>query len=116
MKRVGLTLLLWFVLVPTGQADDTMNEEIDYILNAVATSNCIFIRNGKEHEAEAAKDHLSLKRRRGKRYFSSADEYIENLASSSSWTGKPYYIRCGEEEKLAKDWFKAVLQEYRDAQ
>jgi uncharacterized protein DUF5329 len=116
MQRIGLTLLLWFVLVPTGQADDAMNEEIDYILNAVATSNCIFIRNGKEHGAEAAKDHLSLKRNRGKRYFSSADEFIENLASSSSWTGKPYYIRCGEEEHLAKDWFTAVLQEYRDSQ
>jgi uncharacterized protein DUF5329 len=117
MQRIGLTLLLWFVLVPTGQADDAMNEEIDYILNTVATSNCVFIRNGKEYGGEAAKDHLSLKRNRGKRYFSSADEYIENLASSSSWSGKPYYIRCGEEEQqLAKDWFTAVLQGYRDSQ
>jgi hypothetical protein len=116
MKRAGLVLLLWFVLVPVGHADDVVDTEIDYILNAVATSNCVFIRNGKEHGSEAAKDHLNLKRRRGKKYFSSADEFIENLASSSSWSGMPYHIRCGEEEQqLAKDWFSAVLADYRGA-
>ena len=71
----------------------------------IMTSDCVFIRNGKEHGPAAAKDHLNLKRRRGKRYFSSADEFIENLASSSSWSGKPYHIRCGkEEQQLAKEW------------
>lgn len=116
MKRFGLTSLLWFLLVPIGHADDVMDTEIDYILNAVTNSNCVFIRNGKEHGPEAAIEHLNLKRRRGKRYFSSADEFIENLASSSSWSGKPYHIRCGEEEQqLAKDWFSAVLAEYRRA-
>ena len=116
MKPIGLTLLLWFVLLPIGRAEDVMNTEIDYILNAVAASNCVFIRNGKEHGPEAAKEHLNLKRRRGKRYFSTADEFIENLASSSSWSGKPYYIRCGEEEQQrAEDWFSAVLAAYRSA-
>jgi hypothetical protein len=117
MKRHGLTLLLCFVLVSFGHADDVMNSEIDYILNAVATSDCVFIRNGKEHEPRAAKDHLNLKRRRGKRYFSSADEFIENLASSSSWSGKPYFIRCADEERQpASEWFTEVLAEYRNTQ
>jgi hypothetical protein len=49
-------------------------------------------------------------------YFSSADEFIENLASSSSWSGKPYYIRCGDEEQQpASEWFTEVLAEYRNA-
>ena len=116
MKSIGLTLLLWFVLLPIGRAEDVMDVEIDYVLNAVVTSDCVFIRNGKEHGPAAAKDHLNLKRRRGKRYFSSADEFIENLASSSSWSGKPYHIRCGkEEQQLAKEWFNAVLADYRSA-
>ncbi|MCP5090845.1 MAG: DUF5329 domain-containing protein, partial [Gammaproteobacteria bacterium] len=75
-----------------------MDREIDHLLNTVASSDCVFIRNGKEHGPQAAKEHLSLKRRRGKRFFSSADEFVENLASSSSWSGKPYFIRCGQEE------------------
>jgi len=117
MKRHGLTLLLSLALVSFGHADDVMKSEIDYILNSVASSDCVFIRNGKEHGPDAAKDHLNLKRRRGKRYFSSADEFIENLASSSSWSGKPYYIRCGDEKQQpASEWFTEVLAEYRNAQ
>lgn len=115
--RLGLTLLLSFILAPVGQARDVMDSEIDYILNAVASSDCVFIRNGKEHGPQAAKEHLNLKRRRGKRYFSNAEEFIENLASSSSWSGKPYYIHCPEQElKPAREWFTEVLTEYRSAQ
>ena len=116
MKRQGLTLLLCLVLVSFVYADDVvMNSEIDYLLDTVASSNCVFIRNGKEHKPQAAKDHLSLKRRRGKRYFSSTDDFIENLASSSSWSGQPYYIRCGDEERRpASEWFNSVLEEYRN--
>ena len=114
MKRHGLTLLLGLILVSFGRAEDVMDSEIDYILNTVAASNCVFIRNGKEHGPQAAKDHLSLKRRRGKRYFSSADEFIENLASSSSWSGKAYHVRCGDEgRRPAAEWFNEVLREYR---
>jgi hypothetical protein len=114
MRNFSLSLLLYFVLVPVGHADEVMDTEIDYILNAVAASDCVFIRNGKEHGPESAKDHLNMKRRRGKKYYSNADEFIENLASSSSWSGKPYHIRCGDEEaQLAKDWFDTVLSQYR---
>ena len=116
MRPVTL-LALWLAFMPAAYAEDTMNLEIDYILDTVAASGCIFIRNGSEHDSVSAKDHLSLKRRRGKRYFSSADEFIDRLASSSSWSGKPYHIRCREEEQqLAKEWFTAVLEDYRGKQ
>ena len=118
MKSLILSFLLSITLVMVVHAADAvMDAEIDYILETVATSNCVFIRNGKEHGPESAKSHLNMKRDRGKKYYSNADEFIENLASSSSWSGKPYYIRCGEEEKqLAKEWFSAVLAEYRGKQ
>ena len=114
MRAFSLMLLLCLALAAGAHADEQMEEEIDHLLDAVAKSECVFIRNGKEHGAEAAKDHLSLKRRRGKRYFSSADEFIERLASSSSWTGKPYFIRCGADgEQLASEWFGRILAEFR---
>ena len=90
-----------------------MNEEIDYLLATVADSGCTFVRNGKEHDGQAARDHLALKRSRGKKYFSNADEFVDRLASSSSWSGKPYHIRCGDEESLARDWFTARLENFR---
>ena len=117
MMRLCLAILLCLVCAPAAFAEDHMDVEIDYLLETVANSNCVFVRNGDEHGPQAAKDHLSLKRRRGKRYFSSAEEFIDRLASKSSWSGKPYYIRCeDEEQQLASSWFYDVLAEYRSAQ
>lgn len=114
MARIGILLLL--SLAPLAFADSTTDVEIDHILDAVAASDCVFIRNGTEHGPAAAKDHLNLKRKRGARYFSTAEEFIERLASSSSWTGKLYYIRCpGEEQQPAGEWLTRVLLEYRGA-
>ena len=94
-------------------ADESTDREIDHLLETVAGSGCIFIRNGKEHGAEAARDHLALKRRKGKRYYSNTEEFIDRLASSSSWSGKPYRIRCGADEVLAATWFIDTLTAYR---
>jgi hypothetical protein len=115
--RGCLALMAFLFLASAAFAEDDTEQEIDYLLNSVASSDCVFIRNGKEHGPEAARDHLNLKRRRGKRYYTTADEYIEKLASSSSWSGKPYFIRCGDSaQQPAGEWFMAVLLEYRSKQ
>ena len=94
---------------------DTMDEEIDHLLNTVGSSGCVFIRNGKRYEAPAAQKHLQTKRKRGKRYYKNADEFIANLASESSMSGDPYFIQCGDEaQQLSGDWFAAVLAKYRE--
>jgi len=112
--RLASLFVLLLAFIPAAYAEDPMDEEIDYLLDTVAASDCVFIRNGSEHDGDSARDHLNLKRRRGKRYFSNTEEFIDRLASSSSWSGKPYHIRCGaEEQQLAKDWFTAVLEDYR---
>lgn len=115
MKKIRLLvpLLLAFALSPALAEEEAMNAEIDFLLQSVATSSCTFIRNGKEHNAADASDHLQMKRRRGKRYFDSTEEFIERLASKSSWSGKVYRIRCGSEEVDAADWFNARLAEQR---
>lgn len=92
----------------------TMDEEIDALLNAVATSDCTFIRNGKEYNVEDAVSHLQLKRKNGSRYFKTTEDFIKRIASKSSFSGKPYKIRCGDEpEVTAFDWFSAQLTEIR---
>ena len=112
--RPALLLLVLLLGAPAFADNAAMDTEIDYLLDTVAASDCTFIRNGKEHGAEAARDHLSLKRRKGRKYFSTTEEFIERLASSSSWSGKPYHIRCGDgEPQLAENWFSGLLQEYR---
>ncbi len=94
--------------------DPNMDSEIDFLLDTVVSSDCVFIRNGSEHEAEAARDHLQMKRERGKRYYSNAEEFVEKIASKSSWTGKDYLIQCGNEpQQKARVWFMSMLNRFR---
>ncbi len=104
-------------LSPLALADEAaMDAEIDHLLAAVADSGCVFIRNGKEHDARAARDHLQMKRRRGRRYYDDTEEFIERIASKSSMSRKAYRIRCGADETTAAEWFNAVLADYRAEQ
>ncbi len=115
LPKLIVSVFLALTLLVSGAAfSATMDEEIDFLLETVGNSGCIFTRNGEDHAAEAARDHLQMKRKRGARYFDSSEEYIEKLASKSSWSGKPYYIQCGNESRVtAGEWFTVLLEQYR---
>jgi hypothetical protein len=98
-------------------AADTAEVEIEYLITTVGESGCTFIRNGSRHDAEDAASHMRLKYRRGKRYATTAELFIERLASKSSFSGKPYAIECpGSEAVPSGDWLSARLHEYRERQ
>jgi len=114
IQKITLSVVACMLLVPGVAFSASMDEEIDFLLETVGSSDCIFTRNGKDHLAEDARDHLQMKRKRGARYFDSSEEFIERLASKSSWSGKPYFIQCGDEPRVtAKEWFTALLEEHR---
>lgn len=105
------------LLLSFGAHADEVPAEIDYLLTTVGNSDCVFIRNGKRHDAEAAEDHLRMKYRRGKRYAPTTEAFIERLASKSSMSKKLYYIECpGAEPVPSGEWLRQRLAEYRDAQ
>lgn len=94
----------------------SMDAEIDYLIQAVAASQCTFVRNGKEHDAEDASEHLQMKRKRGKRYYDSTEQFIERIASKSSWTGRDYLIKCSPDRtETARQWFTSRLAQFRQA-
>lgn len=91
-----------------------MDQEIDFLISAVADSSCTFVRNGREHDAARASQHLQMKRERGSKYYDTTEQFIERIASRSSWSGKDYLIRCGDGAAVtANEWFNARLAEYR---
>lgn len=112
---IAAVVLSWCIAaaLPVLADDATMNAEIDFLLEAVAESSCVFVRNGKEHAAPDAKKHLQTKRKRGRKYFDTAEEFIDRLASRSSFSGKDYMIRCGDETSTAGAWFSSALARYR---
>ncbi len=104
------------------QAPDThkqtqSQQEIHYLIQFVADSGAIFIRNGTEHSAKDAADHLAMKYRRASRYAKTAEDFIDNLASKSSITRRPYtVVTIGGEKLSARDWLYSALGDYRDSQ
>jgi hypothetical protein len=114
MRTATACVLAALAMLPGALPAATMDEEIDYLLATVGASNCTFIRNGKSYAAKSAQDHLQMKRKRGKRYYDSTDEFIDRIASKSSFSGKPYRIQCGDgPEQTATAWFSALLRQRR---
>ena len=109
--------LLFFLLALAWSAraapESVAETEIQYLLAFVAGSNCDFIRNGTSHDSAEAADHLRLKYDRGRKYAGSAEQFIDRLASESSWTGKPYTVNCGGRTEPARDWLRRALADYR---
>jgi hypothetical protein len=112
---IVLTALMSLACTPANADSQSINTEIDFLLGAVVESNCVFIRNGKEYAGAAARDHLQMKRTRGSKYFDTTEQFVERIASKSSWSGKPYRIRCGDTQEDAKIWFNRVLESYRSS-
>ncbi len=81
----------------------TEEEKITHLISYVkAMKNCKLVRNGSEHIPEEAADHLQMKWKKHSSKISSAEEFIEHLATKSSMSGEYYIIRQddGQEMKL----------------
>jgi hypothetical protein len=94
---------------------DDQNPEIDFLLSAIGSSECVFVRNGKRHEPKKAEQHLRMKYERGRRYATSAEAFIERLASKSLMTRKLYMIECpGAEPVPSGVWLMQRLEVLRN--
>ncbi len=115
MKKSPKQIFMGLLLVAAGSvfAEDTADTEIQHLLEFVASSGCDFQRNGSIHDPEAAADHLRLKYRRGGKYVNSAEQFIDRLATESSWTGKPYTVTCEGETQPSGEWLHKELEAYR---
>lgn len=113
-RFIKLLLLIALFAGQTTAFAQSPEVEIDYLLTAIGSSDCTFIRNDTRHTAADAEDHLRMKYRKTKRYIDSAEEFITRLASESSWTGRPYAIECPDSGlQSSGDWLAARLTTYR---
>jgi hypothetical protein len=111
--RIAISALMW-LLSPAIMADTTAETEIQYLLESIGQSQCVFVRNGETHVATEAESHLRMKYRNGKFWVNSAEQFIKRIASKSSWSGDPYYIDCPDtDRRLSGDWLLAKLAAHR---
>ena len=108
-------LIIALVMSVSALAAGRDEQEIQYLIDYVADSGITFVRNGSEHSAEAAADHLQMKYERAGRYAKTAEDFIDNLASKSSSTRRPYKVILSDGTSLnAQDWLYRALKRYRE--
>jgi hypothetical protein len=81
------------VLLTQAPAPET--QKIEALIKAIEAlqGQAVFVRNGAEHDAKAAGEHLRLKwKNAGKRVRTAAD-FIRLCGTGSSMSGQPYQIR-----------------------
>jgi hypothetical protein len=120
MKKI-ITLFLLYPLIWAFTAyagieagNDDLEDAINYLLTYVKNSDCIFIRNDKEHTAKDAVAHMQRKYEHFKDEIKSPEDFIRLTASKSLITGKPYMIKTTDGMKLkSENWLLKALELFR---
>ena len=111
---LSLLLLGAASLATAATANLSEQEKISYLLNVIGTSKVIFVRNGVEYPGTEAKLHLQRKLEASGNSIKTADDFINNIASHSSMTGKPYYIEFPDGTKIESEiWLRDRLSQFR---
>jgi hypothetical protein len=92
---LAFTLLLFPALL---LARDTREQQrIDYLMQSLSSlKGAVFIRNGKEYDAAAARDHLQTKLNFVGERAKTAELFIKYCATESSMSHQPYKIRFAD--------------------
>jgi len=88
-------------------------EEITHLLSFIETSECTFIRNGKEYPSQNARKHIQQKYEYLHNRITNAEEFIQYTASRSSTSGEPYRVFCNNREMTTADWLTEELEKLR---
>jgi hypothetical protein len=97
--------------LPARGRELTEQEKIERLLEAIESAEGdVFIRNGGEHSARDAAEHLRTKWQAAGGEIKSVDDFIDKVASKSSLSGEPYRVRLADgEEVLAADYLQGKL-------
>jgi hypothetical protein len=108
--------LIWIGAAHAAQPAPAAKAEIEYLLSAVASSDCRFYRNGTWYDATSAAAHLRAKYETlaARGLIGDTDDFIDRAATKSSLSGRDYAIKCeGIAEMSSRQWLTDVLVAYR---
>jgi hypothetical protein len=113
---VVLTVLVAAGMSSAAPAEDT-DRAIEYLLDYVIQSDCTFIRNGQNYDAQQATAHLRSKYKYFKSQIQTPEDFIRLAATKSELSGKPYQVRTRDGRLFTSaEWLTGILTEYRAAQ
>ena len=92
-------------------------DEINHLLNFVASTDCQYERNGTLHNGKEAVEHINKKYAYYLDDIESTEDFIKYSATKSMMSGKYYKIHCGSKPSVnSQDWLLTELSVYRKAQ
>ena len=97
--------------IAVGSETDT---EIQFLLTRVSDSGYVFVRNGKDHSAEDAADHMRRKYKHFEDEIKTPEQFVEFAATKSMMTGRRYRIRFSDGTEMdTADWLLGELAAFR---
>jgi hypothetical protein len=111
--RIGRFITITFLLLTAASTSHMSDsQKIRALLVAIERSNLIFIRNGVEHSAKEAREHLERKLSRAGSLIRTPEQFIEHIASKSSISGTPYYVKYPDGSTMRTSiWLRIKLRE-----
>jgi hypothetical protein len=93
----------------------TPAQEIEALIQRVnATHGVVFIRNGSEYTAQDAATHLRRKLAAAKGKIRTPEQFIAELGTKSSMSGKVYRVRFADGREIdSAVWLTGLLRELR---
>lgn len=119
MKRLvilcrSLLALAIFATLNVAQAATTVDDEIQHLLQFIASTSCQYERNGDVHTGSEAAVHIRKKYDYFKDKISSAETFISYSATRSASSGKSYRVLCaGKPIQDSDKWLLEELANYR---
>ena len=108
----SLTFLVSIVSVAARDARE--QQRIDYLMQSIGSlKGAVFIRNGTEYDAQAARAHLQTKLDYLGGRIKTAEQFVQYCASQSSISHQPYKIRFADGKAVETSvYFAGKLREF----
>jgi len=113
----AVSLAVLFLLTPCllkGEQIDSVNKTVLHLISHVSSSGLTFIRNTGRYTSAEAAEHMNNKYQHFREDIRTAEDFIEQCASRSLLTGKPYVVINEQGEQVrTSEWLRAELADYR---
>jgi hypothetical protein len=115
IRRFLLCGLIFLVSIVSVAARDAREQQrIDYLMQSIGSlKGAVFIRNGTEYDAQAARAHLQTKLDYAGGRVKTAEQFVQYCASQSSISHQPYKIRFADGKVVETSvYFAEKLREF----
>lgn len=107
-------ILLLVLSILSINVSASTQDEIDHLLNFVASTDCQYERNGTMHDGTEAVEHINKKYEYYLDDIETTEDFIKFSASKSKMSGKYYKIHCKNKAPVkSQDWLLTELAAYR---